>query len=100
MKIKLDENLPERLVTGLGELGHDVDTVRAEHLTGRPDDEVREAAFLSHMIWTSPTSVSTRPGRTEDYYCCVSRSLAAMPWSLEWRCFSRLRMTTSGRAAR
>lgn len=44
MKIKLDENLPDRLVAELGELGHDVDTVRAEHLTGRPDNEVWEAA--------------------------------------------------------
>jgi predicted nuclease of predicted toxin-antitoxin system len=44
VKIKLDENLPERLVTELAALGHDVDTVRAQHLTGRPDSEVWEAA--------------------------------------------------------
>jgi len=46
VKIKLDENLPERLITELSELGHDVDTVRAEHLTGRPDNVVWEAAQL------------------------------------------------------
>ena len=44
MKIKLDENLPERLVSELGALGHDVDTVRMEHLVGRADDEVWQAA--------------------------------------------------------
>lgn len=40
MKIKLDENLPERLVAELSALGHDVDTVRAEHLTGRDDTAI------------------------------------------------------------
>jgi predicted nuclease of predicted toxin-antitoxin system len=40
LQIKLDENLPDRLVSELPELGHDVDTVRAEDLVGRNDDEV------------------------------------------------------------
>jgi Domain of unknown function (DUF5615) len=44
VKIKLDENLPGRLVRELAALGHDVDSVRAEHLAGRSDDEVWEAA--------------------------------------------------------
>jgi predicted nuclease of predicted toxin-antitoxin system len=44
VKIKLDENLPERLVLELAALGHDVDTVRAEHLTGRRDNEIWQAA--------------------------------------------------------
>lgn len=44
MNIKLDENLPERLVSTLQALGHDVDTVRSEHLAGRDDDEVWQAA--------------------------------------------------------
>jgi predicted nuclease of predicted toxin-antitoxin system len=42
--LKLDENLPERLVTTLQELGHDVDTVRAERLSGRDDNTVWDAA--------------------------------------------------------
>jgi predicted nuclease of predicted toxin-antitoxin system len=46
VKIKLDENLPERLVSKLGALGHDVDTVRAENLAGRDDNEVWQAAQL------------------------------------------------------
>ncbi len=44
MNIKLDENLPERLVVELQLLGHNVDTVRTEHLTGRDDNEVWQAA--------------------------------------------------------
>ena len=44
MKIKLDENLPDRLVAVLTALGHDVDTVRAEQLTGRADPDVWSAA--------------------------------------------------------
>ena len=44
MNIKLDENLPERLVSSLQALGHDVDTVRSEHLRGRDDDEIWQAA--------------------------------------------------------
>lgn len=40
MKIKLDENLPERLIAELAPLGHDVDTVRLEQLTGRNDGDV------------------------------------------------------------
>lgn len=44
MKIKLDENLPSRLVPLLENLGHQVDTVADEGLTGKPDTEVWNAA--------------------------------------------------------
>ncbi len=44
MLIKLDENLPTRLVDALASLGHDVDTVYVEGLTSRPDAEVWDAA--------------------------------------------------------
>ncbi len=47
MNIKLDENLPERLVPKLKALGHDVDTVRSEQLAGRDDDEVWQAAQVA-----------------------------------------------------
>lgn len=39
MRLKLDENLPERLVPILAEIGHDVDTVVREGLRGRHDHE-------------------------------------------------------------
>jgi hypothetical protein len=44
VKIKLDENMPDRLVSILTELAHDVDTVRGEQLTGRADSDVWSAA--------------------------------------------------------
>lgn len=44
MKLKLDENLPRQLVPVLTGLGHDVDTVLDEHLAGRDDDDVWDAA--------------------------------------------------------
>jgi predicted nuclease of predicted toxin-antitoxin system len=44
LKIKLDENLPERLISELIRFGHDVDTVRAEHLAGQADEQVWQAA--------------------------------------------------------
>ena len=44
MIIKLDENLPERLVGELRALGHDVDTVVLERLAGRDDADVWQAA--------------------------------------------------------
>jgi predicted nuclease of predicted toxin-antitoxin system len=40
MKIKLDENLPTRLAPLLESIGHQVDTVAEEGLTGKPDAEV------------------------------------------------------------
>jgi predicted nuclease of predicted toxin-antitoxin system len=38
MKIKLDENLPQRLAARLSAVGHDVDTVPDEGIAGRDDD--------------------------------------------------------------
>ena len=57
MKIKLDENLPDRLVTVFTGLGHDVDTVPAEQLT-RPG---RNALFerVSTVFQTEKVEVWT-----------------------------------------
>jgi predicted nuclease of predicted toxin-antitoxin system len=44
VKIKLDENLPIRLVPLLTDLGHDVETVPDEQIAGRDDDVVWSAA--------------------------------------------------------
>jgi len=44
MKIKLDENLPARLVHTLTRYGHEVDTVMEEGITGRDDTIVWENA--------------------------------------------------------
>ena len=51
MKIKLDENIPMAVSHGLSLLGHDVDTVIDEGLSGMPDDTIwlsaqKEERFL------------------------------------------------------
>lgn len=50
MKIKLDENLPARLVRRLAELGHDTDTVSQEGFTGRPDSDIWTAAQTANRF--------------------------------------------------
>ena len=44
MKIKLDENLPVRLVRILSQCGHETDTVDQEGLAGQDDPRIWEAA--------------------------------------------------------
>jgi hypothetical protein len=50
MRIKLDENLPSQLVPVLTELGHDVDTVPSEGITGKDDAVVWQAAQASQRF--------------------------------------------------
>lgn len=50
MRFKLDENIPTGLASILGSLGHDVDTVPQEALTGRPDSMVWECAQEAERI--------------------------------------------------
>jgi hypothetical protein len=58
MKIKLDENLPERIVAGLTALGHDTDTIR---------------------ILGSLTRGSIHLGPMKAFWCSDSRTTAAAP---------------------
>ena len=44
MKIKLDENIPFRTANALKIMGHDVQTVFEEGLTGHPDREIWDIA--------------------------------------------------------
>jgi predicted nuclease of predicted toxin-antitoxin system len=53
VNVKLDENLPERLVSILSALGHDVDTVRSERLKGRTDADVWSAAQSAHRFFVT-----------------------------------------------
>lgn len=51
MRIKLDENIPARLARDLSDLGHDIETVVGEGLTGGDDGHIwqavqRETRFL------------------------------------------------------
>ena len=51
MKIKLDENLPERLIPILTALGHNLDTVRAERLNSQPDPNVWSATQVAQRFF-------------------------------------------------
>ena len=44
MKVKLDENMPLSLCKVLKEMGHDIDTVPEENLSGHADPDVWAAA--------------------------------------------------------
>ena len=44
MKVKFEENLPESLLPTLRSLGHDVDNVQVEGLSGQADSDVWRAA--------------------------------------------------------
>jgi predicted nuclease of predicted toxin-antitoxin system len=50
MKIKLDENLPGGLIEVLTQLGHDVDSVPQEALTGQPDAKVWDATQIAQRF--------------------------------------------------
>lgn len=51
MNIKLDENLPVRLIRFLSDLGHNVDTVPQEGLAGLDDSTVWHAAQQSERFF-------------------------------------------------
>ncbi len=51
MKIKLDENLPERLIPALTALGHDMDTVYVERLNGQADPNVWTATQAAQRFF-------------------------------------------------
>jgi len=51
--IKLDENLPDDLAPILGALGHDVETVPSEHMTGADDSAVWAAAQRESRLFVT-----------------------------------------------
>ena len=53
MNLKLDENIPQRLIQTLGQLGHDIDTVREEGLTGQTDPAVWTATQRSSRFFVT-----------------------------------------------
>lgn len=50
VRLKLDENLPAELADDLAALGHDVDTVQGEGLTGAADTRVAVASCRSNRV--------------------------------------------------
>jgi len=83
VRIKLDENLPDRLVAVLTTLGHDVDTVQGEQLTGRADPDVWSPAqsarrFLIAQDRISRTFAAMRLGRTRVFFSFACRDQVEM----------------------
>lgn len=54
MRIKLDENMPARLVSRLSGFGHDVDTVSDEGLSGCDDEQVWAGAQAADRLQQAP----------------------------------------------
>lgn len=50
MRIKLDENLPARIAADLDFRGHDVHTTIAEGLSGKPDQDIWQAAKRENRV--------------------------------------------------
>lgn len=84
MKIKLDENLPIRLVRILAALDHEIDTVPQEGLAGQDDAHVsgkrhkRSDAFSSRRIWTLLTCAGLRQAPITAFFLCAYGIPAAM----------------------
>ncbi len=53
MKLKLDENLPNRLAVVLQNLGHDVHTVQQEGLSGSVDREIWDSAQKESRVFVT-----------------------------------------------
>jgi len=63
--IKLDEYVPERLVSVPGDFGHDVGTARAEQLSSRDDAAIWSAAqFVGRFLITQDLDFSDVPRYT------------------------------------
>lgn len=89
MKIKLDENLLTRLASLLESMGHLVDTVADEGLTGKPDNDVwiapskRKADSLLLKTSISRVRANFSPAliRVCCWYDCANR--------MRMRCYSK-----------
>jgi predicted nuclease of predicted toxin-antitoxin system len=83
MKIKLDKNMPQRLVASLTALGHDVDTVVHEKLTGEDDEKIwREAQAAGRFFITQdlifPISADSSPAPIRA--CCFCECTNQVAW--------------------
>lgn len=63
MKFKLDENFDVRLVSVVAEGGHDVDRVRAERLSGSPDEAIYRACRAEGRVLITLDLDFTNPFR-------------------------------------
>jgi hypothetical protein len=102
MKIKLDENLTTRVTAVLKKLGHDVQTTSEEGLTGKPDDEIWDAArsekrFLVTQDMDSPTLENSNLERMKGS-CCYA-FIPPTKWRSSPKSLSYLRTMTQKRGS-
>lgn len=74
MKFKLDENLDARFASILVDTGHECDSVRAEGLGGKSDDELfticaADGRVLVTLDLASPIQSGSRPERPRELSC-------------------------------
>jgi predicted nuclease of predicted toxin-antitoxin system len=100
VKIKLDENLPERLVATLAALGHDIDTVRAERLNGQADPNVWSATQAAKRFLITQdldfSDVRRYEALMSACFWCVWRGPAATTCSSAWSRYSKQRTSKIG----
>jgi predicted nuclease of predicted toxin-antitoxin system len=58
MKLKLDENFGRRCIDILSDAGHNVATVASQQMSGAADEDVIQAAVLSHAASFRSISIS------------------------------------------
>lgn len=73
MKLKLDENLPESLIAALSALGHDVDNVRLEGLSGQSDPNIWRAAQAEGRFLITQDLVLSRKTSTSRTFASSNR---------------------------
>ena len=84
MRVKLDENLPDRVVAGLAALGHDVDTVVGDGLAGAEDEDLRpQVQQAARFLITKDLGFADErrypPGSHEGVLVLDSQTTAAAP---------------------
>jgi predicted nuclease of predicted toxin-antitoxin system len=104
VRIKLDENLPVGLAYDLRDLGHDVETVKEEGLTGADDDQVwRAAQHENRFLITQDLDFSDirrfAPGTHGGLMLVRLRDPGRIALATTVRGSSRLRAQRTGRAA-
>jgi hypothetical protein len=90
--------LPAGLVEALGKLGHDVDSVPQEALTGQPHAKVWDAGqnaqrFLK--IWTSPMCGGLRPEHIKESSRRLTKLLPICYYGLRQSCLRYTRTLSS-----
>ena len=104
MKVKLDENIPVSLVEALASLGHDVQTVIGQGLTGRADAEIwRQCQLEDRLLMTQDLDFRTHGSFNQEATQVLSLSVCkirgASPCSACLVRFSETMISKPGKGA-